>query len=76
MMGGQKSRDTIIHEWPVCLKNMARARLQSSVCHGTLGIAEKPCEGLALRPWEAAINLLLQPFETIRSNRMSGIILL
>lgn len=51
-------------------------RLQSSVCHGTLGITEKPSEGSALRPWEAAISLLLQPFETIRSNRMSGIILL
>lgn len=27
-------------------------------------------------PWEAAIHLLLWPFATIRSNRMSGIILL
>lgn len=51
-------------------------RLQSSVCHGTLGITEKPSEKSAMRPREAAISLLLQPFETIRSNRMSGIILL
>lgn len=74
MMGGQKSRDLIIHDRPVFEKH--GTRLQPFVCHGTLGITEKPSEESATRPREAAISLLLQPFETIRSNRMSGIILL
>lgn len=64
------------HSWSTSVFEKHGTRLQSSVCHGTLGITEKPSEESATRPREAAISLLLQPFETIRSNRMSGIILL
>lgn len=40
-------------------------RLQPSACHARLGVLERPGEGWAPRPWEAAISLpLLQPLET------------